>query len=270
MIAVAQINTSGLNLLMYGIQNALVGQGADCSSVTRNEARLLALEISKRVGPRNKSRKELNVRREVSRVFAPKPREMFSKQKQGHSNMQWLVASPQFLIGIKRDHVFTGESSNEQLFRAFLKAPGLSLGKKYTRIGSHGEQAVYEMNRIMILRGAFNNFVRFVQKRIGIMRASWVADAKKIDPMKPAASPDWVSRHVPGNRAQIVYLNGLKNLESPSITFGSNAVGIEKFTESIRFAVKVREKKMAARLKLIISGYAKDVAKGIRPGRHRH
>jgi hypothetical protein len=55
---------------------------------------------------------------------------------------------------------------------------------------------------------------------------------------------------------------------NPSITFGARNPGINRLRSSLSNAFKLRATAMTNRMKLIASGYSKDVAAGIRPKAH--
>ncbi len=266
MVGVQSIDTSGLEFMMNGLKNALIGTGGDISTLVQDESRLLALECAKRVGPRNREKKAATIPGEIGRVFMPMPAKGFGKAKRGDGNMVWLNSGPQFLTGIRRERYNPNVQSIRDMYRAYMKVPGLSLGKKYVRIGSHGKQAVNEINRIMVKRGLFNEFAAFVKGLLGIMKASWWVTAKKIDPS--LVGPQWIERHVAKNKRAISDMSGLANTDMPTAVFGSSAPGIEKFADEIKFAVKVREKKMEAKLGLILEGYSEDARHGVAIHRH--
>lgn len=264
----ASIDTSGLQFVLGGLQNALIGTGGDVSTIIKDESKLLALEIAKHVGPKSKQQKTKSIPKEVGRVFMPKPAINWGAKKQGDGSMIWLDAGPEFLTGIRRERYDIQINSIKSMYQAYLKAPNQTLGKKYSLIGMCGKQHVQEINRIMVKRGVFKEFVAFMIGHIGRMKASFFMTAKKIEPSLVA--PQWIEKHITGgkNPKNITDLSGLENLESPSVTFGSNAIGIGKFEGVIQSSVKIREYKVAARLRLVLSGYSKDVAAGIRPRKH--
>jgi len=265
MIAVQEIDTRGLTSLINGLSNALISQGGDCSQVVKDETRLLAAECGKISGPRNRQKKFNSIPKEIGRVFAPLPAKPWGIKKRGHGDMLWLNSGEHFLTGVRRSRVLSESPSMETMFRAFIMADG-KMGKKYSVIGERGKQNVQEINRIMVKRSSFSQFTRFVQSHMGRMKATWFATAKKIEPSTEV--PKWIARHIDGNPKAITDLTGLQNSESPSTVFGSKAIGIGKFRDEINAAVKSRETKVAAKIKLILSGYSKDVAHGIKIRRH--
>jgi hypothetical protein len=127
------------------------------------------------------------------------------------------------------------------------------------------------LRQVLTSAASLKRGIKEIQKSIGKLAASWFATAKTIDPASNA--PSWVASHLTmGNQStkSITDLSGLKKSEFPSVTFGSKAraAGSKKGRVQIEFALKVREKKLAYRLKLILSGYSQDVRRGIAVHRH--
>lgn len=266
MVVAQSVDVRDLEFMMNGLRNALIGTGGDISTILKDESRLLAIECAKVSGPRNRQKKSANIPREIGRVFMPMPADGFGKIKIGSGNMVWLNSGPNFLTGIRRERYNPNVQSIQDMYRAYMKAPGLSLGKKYTRIGSHGQQAVSEINRIMVSKRLFNEFASYIKNLLGIMKASWWVTVKKIEPSLVA--PQWVERHISNNKRAISDVSGLSNPESPSVTFGSSSPGIEKFADGVRRAVAIREKKIAAKIELVLSGYSEDARNNIKIHRH--
>jgi coproporphyrinogen III oxidase-like Fe-S oxidoreductase len=128
----------------------------------------------------------------------------------------------------------------------------------------------------MVSRSAFKNFANYVISHVGRMKASWVANAIKIAQRKlqgeQYSAPEWIARHINGNTTpkSICNLEGLNGKDYQTLTIGSSSIGNSRQVENVQRAVKARERKVSERLKLVLSGYSKDVAKGIRIKRHSH
>lgn len=266
MVTVQSIDISGLQFLIGGLQNALIGDGADVSNITRDEARLLAIEIAGRVGPRDRAKKVRSIPGEIKTVFVPAPADKKYSSAFGRGDkMVWLNAGPDFLTGIDNENYRPDMNDIVWMERTFVKLKG-KMGNKYKVVGEHGKQHVQKINRIMVKRGVFAKFVLFMISHLGRMKASWYATAKKLDPALVA--PGWIARHIPNNPKAVTQLEGLSNHESPSVTFGSSALGIATQTKNVGAAVRIRKAKVAARLNLVLSGYAQDVKRGMKPRRH--
>ena len=269
MVIVQSIDVRGLQFLIGGLQNALIGAGADCQSLVKQEAKLLAIEIASRVGPRDRQKKVRSIPREIGRVFVPAPVESWGKEKTGHGEIMWLNSGPNFLTGIEAKN-YNPTNDLVWMERTFNKLK--TMGNKYSSLGHRGDydsrkggQHVQLLNRIMVKRSSFASFVTRIVSHLGRMKATWYATARKLDPALVA--PQWIERHILNNPKTIAHLGRLSDPQSPSLEFGSSAVGIEQQIDNINRAVMIRRRKVLAHLNLVLSGYAKDVNSGRVPRR---
>jgi hypothetical protein len=186
------------------------------------------------------------------------PSKPWPAEKSGEGTMHWLNAGPDFLTGIQSQRYLPQIDNLEAMFHTFLKVPGQNLGKKYATVGMRGKQKVQEINRLMVKRAVFKKFVTFVSNHVGRLKASFVATAKKLQPSTTA--PQWIGRHITNGATpkSITDLTGLENIQHPSVTFGSRSPGVTKFQGVVQKAVATRKAKVAARLRLVLAGYAKD------------
>lgn len=251
MSAATTIDLSGLGSLIKGIRNALIGTGqkGDLTELVSDETRRLAMEISR---PNSKAQKktESSIRRDIGKVFMALPAKPFSGEKRHGSGVEWLAAGPNFLLGALPEQILKSGANKSLFYRSKGKLP-----ESRTRtVGTHGQQKVILSNRFMVSRAKIHALFTQIKKRVGIRDASFAETAQALKESKiPAAS----SRHFPTNK-NITQLGGLANAENPTITFGSNAIGVGFLQGKVARAVKTRTRKMAHRLELILTGYAKD------------
>jgi hypothetical protein len=273
MVKVATVDTSGLQFLLRGLQNALIGSGGDVSHIVRDESKLLAVEISKRVGPRDRAKTGERIDKSVRSRFAELGEEQNNFEdnpgKEGHAFVKWYRCDENFLFGVARD-LDMRHGDPETLAKAYFDSKTVQ-GRMRLIFSFHHprqKQRVAITMKILTSKAVLRQTVAVVKKGIGRLKASWFATAKKIDPS--LVGPEWVERHLKNNTTPraITELGGLQNNESPSVEFGSKAAGAAKFSRVTEFAVKVRKEKVKARLALVLSGYSRDVARGIRVQRH--
>lgn len=272
MVQVQSIDTSGLQFVLGGLRNALIGTGGDISTITRDESKLLALGISKVAAPRDRKKTAERIDKSVrSKFMALSEKSDFEDNtgKEGHTGVKWYRCDKDFLFGVARDSDMR-HADPQTVANIYYKAKKIQGKTRLLLNFKHPRkhQRVAIITKIITSKSVLKKAIAIVQKGIGKLPASWFATAKQLD--TSLVAPEWMERHIKGNKTtkSITDATGLANLEHPSITFGSKAVGVTKFDRAIQFAVNLREKKVAARLRLVLSGYSKDVAQGIKVRRH--
>lgn len=260
--------------MVNAIGNALVGTGGDASEVVKDESRLLAMGISKVAQPKN--RKKTGER--IARSFESKFKALSEDQTQGDhlgkpgsTGVRWYRADSKFLYGVAPDSDMR-QASAETLLNIYYHTKKIEGKTRIVVDFNHPrkQQRVAITTKVTVKKSTLNRAIAIAKLAIGKLPASWFATAKKIKPALVA--PQWIERHIKGNKTtkSITDISRMAIPESPSITLGSRAVGVSKFSRPIQFAIDLRAKKMNARLNLILSGYSRDVASGIRAHRHAH
>lgn len=274
------IDSSGLDVMLNAVQNALIGTGGDCSELTKDESRLLALQLTKLNYPRDRKVLSDKIERNVRNRFILLDMDLHKTEhgmgvgNNGEGNTNWYAADKNFLYGSDSEAKDYRRASGDQIKDVFYSSvfKGGKARLIYSFTHSHKQhQRVAILRRIITSKASLARGVKAVQLSIGKLAASWFATAKTID--SGANAPQWVSRHITrGTQSSksITDLTGLHKWENPSVTFGSHAVAStsKKGIAQVKFAIGLREKKLAARLSLILSGYSKDVAQGIKVHRH--
>lgn len=258
--------------MINGLQDALIGTGGDVSTIVKDESKLLSLEISHRVGPQDRAKTAQRIDKSVRSKFIALNSDVgFDENtgKEGHSGVKWYRCDKNFLYGVAPDSDLR-HADPQTLANIYYRAKKIQ-GK--TRIvvdfkHPRQHQRVAITTKVFTSKSVLNAAVKLVQQSIGKLKASWFATGKKIEPSLVA--PQWIERHIHGSSTtkSITDLTGMSDLANPAITFGSKAEGVSKFDRVIQFAVDVRQKKVSARMRLVLSGYSKDVASGIRPRKH--
>lgn len=272
----ASIDTRGLDFMLDGVKNALIGTGGDASELVKDESRLLAVGISDVARP--KDRKKTAER--IDKSFRLKFKELgdntsFDSQSlmnktRSSTGVLWYRATSQFLFGVAHDSDLR-KADPQTLVNVYYHTK--TIGGKARIVVDFKKprnQKVAILTKVITSKSVLNRAIAIAKTAIGKLPASWFATAKKIQPS--LVGPQWIERHIKGNKTtkSITDISSMSLAEHPSVTFGSRAVGVTKFDRAIQFAVNLRAKKLAARLDLILSGYSKDVAQGIRAQRHAH
>jgi hypothetical protein len=274
MVTVTSIDISGLQSAIIGLQNALIGTGGDASTIVADESKLLAKEISNLIGPLDQKKTKDRIEKSVRSKFLALDdidNSKFSSKGGTTGNVVWYRCDRNFLYGAAKDRDMR-KASGEALadvYYASRKVQGRTrIIADFTPARKHQRVAITA--RIITSKASLARAVKSVQLAIGKLKASWFATAKSID--HSLVGPQWIERHIKGNRTtkSITDLTSMNVPATPSVTFGSKALGNDKFTRLIDFAVKLRAKKVMARLDLVLTGYSHDVAAGIKAKRRGH
>ncbi len=273
MVQVQSIDISGLEFMINGLQNALIGTGGDASEIVKDESKLLAKEISNRVGPLDREKTRARIRKSVESKFlalgSDENSQFDAKGGNGNETIKWYRCDSKFLYGAARDSDMR-KASGETLANLYYASKTIQ-GRKRIVVDfnpARPNQKIAITSKIITNKSARNRAVAIVQQAIGKLKASWLATAKSLD--SSIVGPQWIERHIKGDRTSksITDKTSLQNPQSPAVTFGSRAIGVGKFSRLVAFAVKVRTQKVAARIDLVLSGYSKDAAAGIKIRRH--
>ncbi len=126
-----------------------------------------------------------------------------------------------------------------------------------------GSDGVWK-SRVVAPVGKRDEYTQQVWQHVGRWKAKWAYAAAT----KGAAFPAWITRHFGSLNGKAIADFQLDNTQTPSITFGCIGPSARRTLPKIRDALRTRLKAMTKRAKLILSGYSKDIAAGMRPRRH--
>jgi hypothetical protein len=252
----------------------------DAVEFVRDETARLSEECANQLSMRRGGKK---ISTDVGKVFSKLPTNAFTRQSQidGHG-MKWLSAGDRWLYGVKplRYHV---EDSVEDMRRLFYKSKGAFPDEKRITLGTRGgylieernakgryrtrrrgHQTVYEVQRLVVKRRTYAEFLTLLKSHIGRLEASFAQTAQRLRGRAKVKAR--VSRHFP-SQTNIHNETGLSNPSAPGMTFGSFAPGVTEFGEYIELALAVRVIKMEQRWALIVGGYCKEMTASLPPKR---
>lgn len=254
----ATVDTSVLNARLLELQDALVASGGngDLSQVVADEARLLAWEIARQVGPRSVSSGTKKITRDVKRAYAAENPKFLEGKKRDGEKFDWVVATSEALVGFAKSDVRTGDSSStltEQMAADLKQHQGGNI-----RLGKRGKQQVIRRNKVLISKPSLTGLIKLRSQRIGRLKASFAYTAAQLGQQR---IPRWVSVHFDSLRSEGVAIyqgDKLRDPQSPQIVFGSGAYAVGKHATTVAGAVITRAEKMAAKIQDIIHGYSQD------------
>jgi hypothetical protein len=250
-------DTSKFEETMQDLADALAanGRGGDASDIVRDETMRLSVQICRFIPPQTKDIGERAVSRELRSLFTAIDQGMLDDigSKYGAMNIdQWITTkSGQKLHLIWGALDPTGARMKERHRRAQNWRGKIPRGPKS---GPNTWRA-----RVVVSFEDRAAYVGGIIKRVGRWKASWA----QVAGMLGCHVPTWIKRHIPTPKG-ISDITGLNVGEFPSVTFGSRAPNASRQLDQIRSALRVRTEAMKKRIALMASGYAKDVARGMR------
>ena len=271
------IDQTGLDSMIGAINNALIGTGGDASTVTVDESRLLAMQLMKLGQPRDRQALGKKIETTVRQRFSELNEDNATQDKGlgvSADGTRWYAYDKNFLYGSadsKDMRKADGNQIKDVFYHSVFKGGKARLVYDFKSAKKHQKIAITQ--RIITSKSSLERGIKQIKLSIGKLAASWFATAKTID--STATAPAWIASHLTrGSQSSksITDLSGVKNLDHPSVTFGSkaHAVTSDKGRQQVQFAMNVRTKKLKHRLELILSGYAEDVRHGIKVARKAH
>jgi hypothetical protein len=119
-------------------------------------------------------------------------------------------------------------------------------------------------SRVVVPRGVREPYIRKMQARVGRWRASWAESLSVLSGVvgKAVRPAPWVRRHIPSPQAKTANVSTLTG-PSPSVTFGSQSPGVSRQRSLVESAMKIRAETMKRRAAFIISGFNRDLKRGM-------
>jgi hypothetical protein len=263
------IDTSRAEAALWSLREAMLGHGQDAINLLRDESKLLSRTITNFVPPPRAAGNprqvgehavEVSLKNLISEATPNLIDEVGSKfgvrdittawvteQNKEHLNLQWANLDP------------TG-SRLPELHKAFRD-------RRTGRTPMEKPLKGIWKSRVVVPLGTRAPYLKQVKARVGRMKATWALIGSKLGD----TFPQWISRHF-GSVAQyaVADISHLNDSEKPYVIFGSRAPGNSRLRPAIRDALRFRIRAMAKKTKLIISGYNKNVAAGIKAEAQAH
>lgn len=256
------IDTSGFQRRMEELHDALIGAGkaGDAATIVEDEARLFVKQVIRLTPPKNKAQGEKAVARDLSQIFTGVSDELLNTIGSDHGVSgidAWLSTDGKMkLTHAKWDRIDPTGSGMEAHHRAHQNARGRTekLKKNYA------DKSVWYAPYV-VSHQDYANYVKNVQSYVGRRKAAWAVSYQKIG----GTVTRWISKHVVGAKGLCV--DELKVPNRPSVVMVNFAPGIREDERIVRSALRIRMSAMKRRMRLVLSGYSKDVASGLRIAR---
>jgi hypothetical protein len=257
----AKIDTNGAFLALDSLRDAMVGKGMDASNIVRDEARLLARTIASFTPPPKGNAKKVGedaIEKDLKSLIAEASYELIDEigSKFGTRNIQnaYITKKDGTQVELNWENLDYTGSGLDDLHKKYRNQDG-----RVPRL--HKSRANVWKSRVVVPEGVRAPFIKKIQQRVGRAKAAWAFTAYKLG----GSVPGWISRHFGSlGSTSISSTEGLSDTIKPSVLFGSRAPGVRKMQSQIQAAVRVRTKAIARKVKLILSDYNSDLARGMR------
>lgn len=216
----------------------------DAGEVVRDETRLLLKQCIRFTPPKTAKQGREAIKRDINRAAIPLTEDAFE--------VDWLkklarTGSPQDV----RDALARMQGWKRWKVEEFTPELHQKAGDRRGRVQRGQRVLAYPAK-------AVNAYSKRKQRNTGRQRAGWTPAYMQLGGTVPA----WVRRHRTGARGFVQ--DGTSNTNRPSITAGNTAAGVAGTEAKVRQAMRARSSAIGRRLRLIASGYSRDVSAGIR------
>ncbi len=251
----ADIDTTRFNTVMESLHDALIGQGKDVSTLLRDEHKRLTRTIVNFTAPTPasgaKQTGELAVKKDLYSLISEAGPDLIDRvgSKYGLNNISAWSGNTHLIW----DHLDPNGTQLAELHNEYRQR---SSGRPYRfRKIREGEWR----SRIVVEKGRREPYVKLVQSHVGRWKAKWAYGATQLGDRYPS----WITRHF-GYVANKSVIQFDLSSDNQFITFGGRGPNFRRDLFKIKGAMTFRARVIERRIKLIVSGYAKDVAQGIR------
>lgn len=246
------------------LRKALMDEGKDCANLLRDEHRRLARQIVNFTPPFGKGGArqvgELAVKKDLYSLISEANYDFLDKVSSEHGiqNVDALVPGARgTLKHLMWDHVVTNEAMLEMYHQQYRNARG-----RVPR-GRNFNPQVWS-SRIVVPKGMRDPYVAKIQARVGIWKAKWAKGAVDLGDKFPS----WITRHFAYIGKDSFLSFDFTNPDAQFVMFGGRGPDFRRDVQKITAALKSRTSAIARRVKLIVSGYSKDLSQKMKARSH--
>lgn len=260
------IDTSRFQQVMEQLHDALIGAGraGDAATIVEDEARLWLKQIIRltpptrykrvdesgaRIDPSARKTGEAAIERELRKIFTPVNADMADDLAIEHGTNAldvWMTTAGGEKKHLKWDRIDASGTGMKSFHHESQMRNGRTLNLK-----SKDKSAWYAA--YVVTYEDFNAYLKKQQAKVGRRKAAWAVGYQRLG----GSVTRWISKHVGG--AKGACQNDLLRVGNPSVTVANFSSGIRDDERICRDALRIRMKAMASRMRLILSGYSKDV-----------
>lgn len=256
------IDTTQLQATVEDLRDALgrAGKPGDASDVVSDETRRVAVEMVKQTPPQTKLIGEHSILRDLGSLFSGADRSLIDEvgSRSGLYNIDtWITNDSGKRTHLKWDKLDPMGAHISEEHLGSLNKRGRAPDRKR---GGPGEWVARNVAPI-------GDVVKYTKKKLkspGRWKASWAATAKSLGVTRVAS---WIDRHISktgrdfSTPKSVTDSAGLMRGEFPGVTFGSRAPGVVRQNAIAKTVVAARIQAIKKRIKLVASGYNRDLSK---------
>lgn len=249
------IDTTRLNDRIAELHDAFIGQGQAGAAATifADESRLFLKQIIRLTPPKTQKQGEAAIQGDLLKLFTPINEDMLNTigSEHGLSAIDaWITTSG----GERKELDWRKIDPTGEGMAAFHNANRNARGRTYNRKQQRGDKwySPYVV--------AFQDFAAYREKifaRVGRRKAAW---AKSFVGLGGKVSR-WFDPDKKGLKGEF---HNSVDPTHPRIVMINRAPGISQDLHFVRGAMRVRYQAIGKRMRLVLSGYSQDVARGIK------
>lgn len=246
---------------------ALVGAGkdGDAATIIEDEARKFLQTVINVTPPRSQAQGEAAVQSDVKAIFFPARFEFLDHIQHAFGDgvvRQWLTNAndEKYLLDWQNVKISpNGEGMSE--YHELQRNPETGRVLKHGDKENRAQGLWMARDAMAVSYDAFKFFLLKEKSRVGMEKSGWAPAYEAVG----GKLPEWIERHEGRNLGGVE--NNLNRVGSPMIRVFNHAPGITAQFRILRAAFKTRRSAIEKRIRLIVSGYAKDIAAGIQVGK---
>lgn len=250
------------------LHDALVGAGkdGDAATIVEDEFRKFMQTVINITPPRNEQQGEKSIDRDVKSVFFAARYDFLDHIQHAFGSSgninQWLTNSSgeKYLLdwqNVKISPNGVGMDEYHEMQRSPATGRVMAKGAKESRA-----QGTWQAQDAMAVSyDAMKFFLAKMKSRVGMEKSGWAPGYEAVG----GKVPEWIDRHEWRKLGGVE--NNLARKGSPSVKVFNHAPGVAAQFRILRAAFKTRRAAIEKRIRLIVSGYSKDVAAGIKVGK---
>jgi hypothetical protein len=249
------MDTSELNRTLADLA---IAAGKDADTIVRVESRLFAEQAMRRTPPKTQGQGRKAVERDIKKIIAGAP--------------ESLIRHAMNENGGSGDNIklFTGDTEEPSIewHRAQLTDDRLEeyhnsqrdrRGRIQSRARTTGGGRWIENKRVVVPERVRARYIKRKQQNVGRLKAGWIPAVRQFQ----GKVPKWVSRrHEAGARGTSQLRGAGTNAVTAIMT--NSARGASELNQFMRDVLRIRLSAIKRKIRLINSGYAKDIAIGMR------
>jgi len=256
------LDFSKLNSRIEELHDALIGsgQGGDAATVFQDEARLFAKQIIRLTPPKNRQQGEAAIDRDLMKLFEPVNSDWVDDLviAHGHNNIdQWITSAS----GDPKHIKWTYLDNTGGPMKDFHNRNRDNRGRAYNLKRQRDPSVWYAP--YVVGYDKFTEYAKRIKSHVGRRKAAWALSFERLG----GSVSNWIHRHVSGAKGEF---HANQDPIRPSIVMTNRAPGIMDDLHFVRGAMRVRQEAIGRRMRLILSGYSKDMARGMKITRQAH